>query len=564
MTRMNLALLLLIFLTGPHRNGAAQSPVKSEKQPAATVSGRVILNGEPLSGVTIQLFPERMAASGDPRKRHQAIADEQGSYRITGIIAGSYHVSVFPNEFLITGGLPANQHARMLSVLEGENVEHFDLILKRGGVITGRVTDSSGRPLIRQAIELTRIGDDGKPQPHPLNHPAVKMTDEKGVYRITSLPEGRYLVSAGITRAVRMGTQISREAYYPQTFHPGVSDPSQAAIVGVSEGAETTGVDILIAEARKTYDIRGRVVRAETGEPAEGIEIFYSLHREGGGVVGPRSRGVKSNSDGEFLFQGLLPGKYALYPQLAADRYYFSEPVICEITESAVDGVEVKLLQGSSISGVVVIQGANDPAVLAKLSQMRIGAFSKNQQPIILPREPAGINADGSFRIGGVRPGRVYFSLVGGPNVGGFSIKRVEREGALISDGLEIGAAEDLSNVRVIVGYGNLTLRGEVKVISGALPPHVGIYVNLHPLNESESATALGANVDARGQFIFQNLIPGDYEVRLISVNLQPGERLDRSLSKLIYGVRQKITIGVASQPTVTLIIDISQKERGQ
>ncbi|MCI0662955.1 MAG: carboxypeptidase-like regulatory domain-containing protein, partial [Acidobacteria bacterium] len=457
--------------------------------------------------------------------------------------------------FLITGGLPANLHGRMLSVSEGENVEQFDLILKRGGVITGRVTDSSGRPLIRQAIELTRIGDDGKPQPRPLNHPAVKMTDEQGVYRITSVPEGRYLVSAGITQALRIGTPIPREAYYPQTFHPGVSDPSRATIVGVSEGAETTGVDILIAETMKTYDIRGRVVRAETGEPAEGIEIFYSLHREGGGVVGPRSRGVKSNSDGEFLFQGLLPGKYALYPQLAADRNYFSEPVICEITESAVDGVEMKLQKGTSISGVIVIQGANDPAVLAKLSQIRIGAFSKNQQSIILPREPAGINADGSFRIGGIRPGRVYFSLVGDPKAGGFSIKRVERDGALQPDGFEIGAGENLSNVLVIVGYGNLTLRGEVKVIGGSLPPHVGIYVNIHPLNESESATALGAHVDARGQFMFQNLIPGDYEVRLISINLQPGETPDRSLSKLIYGVKQKISIGGASQTTITRLL---------
>src|SRR4030095_12372956 len=114
---------------------------------------------------------------------------------ITGIPAGSYYVSVLPNEYLITGDLPSDLRRKMISVSEGEKGEHVDLALKRGGVITGRVTDSSGRPLIRQSIELTKIGDDGKPQPHPFNHPAVKMTDEQGVYRIINVPEGRYLVS---------------------------------------------------------------------------------------------------------------------------------------------------------------------------------------------------------------------------------------------------------------------------------------------------------------------------------------------------------------------------------
>ena len=452
----------------------------------------------------------------------------------------------------------------MVSVLEGEKVERFDLVLKRGAIITGRVSDSSGRPLSRVRIELTKIGDDGKPQPFPFNHPAVKMTDEQGVYRIIRVPDGRYLVSAGISQAERIGTQITRDVYYPQTFYPNVSDPSKARAVEVIEGAEITGVDILIAEARKTFDIKGRVVRAETGEPAEGIEIYYSMHREGGGIVGPRSQVARSNSEGEFLFQGVLPGKYAIYPQIGGEREYFSDAVICEITDGGFDGVEVKLQQGSSISGTIVIEGSNDPAVRAKLSQVSIGGFSKNQQSVILPREGARINADGSFRIAGLRPGRIYFALGGDPKAGGFAIKRIERGGAQAQDGIEVGPGENLSNVRVIVGHGNLTLRGEVKVIGGSLPPHIGIYVNLNRVSESESGPPLGTFVDARGQFMFQNLIPGDYEVRLIGNNFQPGEPRDKSLSKLIYNTRQKISIGANIQPTVTLVVDLGQKEGNQ
>ncbi|MBO0797969.1 MAG: hypothetical protein J2P31_04030, partial [Blastocatellia bacterium] len=236
-----------------------------------------------------------------------------------------------------------------------------------------------------------------------------------------------------------------------------------------------------------------------------------------------------------------------------------------EITDSGIDGLEVKLQPDSSISGSVVIEGANDPTITAKLSQARIGGFSKNQQPITLPREPAKINADGSFRIAGLQPGKIYLSMSrAAPNTGGFSIKRIERDGAPVQDGIEIGSGEHLSNIRVIVGYGNLTLRGEVKVIGGSLPPHIGIYVNLTRISESELGNTLGAFVDGRGQFIYQNLIPGDYEVRLISLNYQPGEPPDKPLAKLIYNTRQKLSLGSADPPPITLVVDLSRKGSDQ
>jgi len=259
-----------------------------------------------------------------------------------------------------------------------------------------------------------------------------------------------------------------------------------------------------------------------------------------------------------------LPGKYVLYPKLGADIGYFCEAVICEISDNGIDGVEIKLQQGSSISGNITIDGATESAVREKLIKLHIGSFSKDKQPIIVPRETAGISADGSFRISGLRPGRIYLYLMNEPSGSGFSIQRIEKEGVLIQDGLEIGSGEQLSNVRIIVGYSNLTLRGEVKVIGGSLPPHIGIYLNLVRLNEFEEGPPRGADVDARGQFIFQNLSPGDYEIRPISINYQSGEPWDKSLSKIIYNSRQKVSIGSNSQPKITLVIDLNKKEGNQ
>ncbi|HKQ92840.1 MAG TPA: hypothetical protein VJZ77_19425, partial [Blastocatellia bacterium] len=114
--------------------------------------------------------------------------------------------------------------------------------------------------------------------------------------------------------------------------------------------------------------------------------------------------------------------------------------------------------------------------------------------------------------------------------------------------------------VRVLVEHANLTLRGEVKIIGGSLPPSRWIIANATRLNDSRQITC-GVNVDARGQFIFENLLPGEYEVRLVSLVYQPGEPPDKGLSKLISGVRQKVSLGGAGHAPVTLVVDLSRKE---
>ena len=169
------------------------------------------------------------------------------------------------------------------------------------------------------------------------------------------------------------------------------------------------------------------------------------------------------------------------------------------------------------------------------------------------------MNADGSFRVEGLQSGKVNLSLIADPKVGGFLVKRIERDGVPQPDGVEISTGENISNVRVFVEHANLTLRGEVKIVGGNLPPSQWVIANATRLNESPPRTC-GVNVDARGQFIFENLLPGEYEVRLVSLRLQPGEPLDKGLSKLISGVRQKVSLGSAGHAPIILVVDLSRK----
>src|SRR5262249_58606838 len=95
------------------------------------------------------------------------------------------------------------------------------------------------------------------------------------------------------------------------------------------------------------------------------------------------------------------------------------------------------------------------------------------------------LNADGSFYIKGMQSGKVKLSLVINPRVGAFFVKRVEHNGAPQPDGIEIGPGENLSNVRIVVVYANLTLRGEVKIIGGEFASSPGVRVKALPFIEN-------------------------------------------------------------------------------
>src|SRR5262245_37407128 len=77
------------------------------------------------------------------------------------------------------------------------------------------------------------------------------------------------------------------------------------------------------------------------------------------------------------------------------------------------DGVEDKLQPGGSISGKAIIEGATDPlalAALAKSSQILIECVSQDPQGVVFQRKTTRVKADGSFRIEGVQPGKIYLS----------------------------------------------------------------------------------------------------------------------------------------------------------
>ncbi|HKQ09018.1 MAG TPA: carboxypeptidase-like regulatory domain-containing protein [Blastocatellia bacterium] len=519
-------LLMALTLSAPvSAPSQSVSPQSKEVNAAGTISGRVTIAGKPAANIPVAVMPDPQRM---PRGRivGSSTTDADGHFQITHVPAGRFYVRAVAPVFYNEAEGNDYPGGSAITLADGETVEDIHLALRRGGVITGRVTEETGRPLIQEYIHLYRINPrDARHEPYNRNY-TVMQTDDRGIYRIYGLPPGRYLVSAGIPAGRDGSASMSRgNSYYPQTFYPSVRDEAKAGEVEVTEGGEATGIDLALGHTEKSYTALVRVV-ADSGKPVAGARCGYGTQDQNGRFMGISAIGPESNADGQCRIEGVVPGKYVAFVVLlnetspayangppspakaqSADNYTF-DPAPFEITDSDVSDVEIKLRAGASVSGTVVIEGLSEQEAATHFRELNLNVAMEG--PITTPRfNRPQINADGSFRIGGLAAGRgrVYLSSFLGRN---FRLLRVEREGADLTAGFDLDAGENLTGLRLVVGFGTGVIRGEVKFADGPLPAGFRAFVTVRRVGDSPPQNAF-AQVDARGHFVVEDLLPGEY-----------------------------------------------------
>src|SRR5262245_2231105 len=560
MSKLSFALSILVLPCAFH---SAQAQAAESKAGTATVSGRLILKGEPARGVMVILQTQNQGPFNAPRAR----TDESGRFHFTGLPAGRYSVSALsPGYASPEDNNYPGMRGKTLTLADGERVENVDLEIKRGGVIAGRVADSQGRPVIEERVNLSKLDANNQPGGMFYYSPNFDMyqTDDRGLYRIYGLPEGRYIVSVGYAEGP--GSAItSRREFYPRAYYPNGTSASEAKVIEVSEGSEATNIDITVTDPKQTQDVYGRAVDAGSGQPVAGVEVGVGgVTRDGRYSGGYSGSGARSGPNGEFRLFGVMPGKYAILarPDEQIGGGFISDPVIVEISEDAMIGVEVRVRQGASISGVVVIEGTNDPKIQAKLSQVSLSAFvrSTGQGPTAPSRGFARVNADGSFRISGLQSGKVAISTFGSPDMRGLAIARIEHNGAPASEGIEVDAGEQVTGVRVVLVYGTLAIRGEFRIVGGALPAGYRFFASARRVDQP-AQNPPGAEVDARGQFVIENLPPGEYEIRVVPLFSPDGQQLNPEIRRLISSVKERVVLSGGNSPPIVLTLDLNRKE---
>ena len=522
-TRYLFAVLFVILaLTG------AVFAQSTSKAPRGTVSGRVTIKDKGAPGVAVGL---RKSEPVPNQSYLRATTDQDGFYRIADVPPGSYEVAPSAPAYILSE--PNSGRGKSVIVGEGENVEGINFSLVRGGVVTGKVTDADGRPVIAQQINLFQADAfDRQGQDRTVYAMSGAQTDDRGIYRAFGLRPGRYKVATGRGEDTFTGAYFPMRSTYRQVFHPDVTEHSKATIIEVSEGSEANNVDIKLGAVMQTFSVSGRMID-EKGLPVPNVR--FGLQR----MVGQRPEftgsSMVSTAQGEFFTEGLIPGKYGIYlfqnisTEMRADTLGF------DIVDQDVTGVVIKLTKGASLSGVVVLE-SEDKAALEQLSQLQVRAFVAAQGPSSIGNSSfSKITVDGSFRLAGLPGGTANVSLgaVNMPQVKGFTIARIERDGVVMPRGVEVKEGENVTGLRIFVSFGNAIIRGVVKVENGSLPPGMTMFVRVSKPGETGPGGIRPAQVDARGHFLMEGIPPGAYELTLMVPGLSgsPPRRVKQDVS---------------------------------
>ena len=202
----------------------SQSPAKVVRK--GSISGKVTVKGKARAGVPVSARLENM--TGPFPAIFKAVTDPQGIYKIIDLQPGNYYVATM-TPGLVTTGETSPYQAVVLS--EDESAEGIDFSLTVGGVITGKITDADGRPVIEQRVFLLPADP-----PKRRNATAASMatTDDRGIYRMFGLPAGRYKVSMGQGQESYLSPPSYWKPVYKQTFHPTSQILQKATVVEVA------------------------------------------------------------------------------------------------------------------------------------------------------------------------------------------------------------------------------------------------------------------------------------------------------------------------------------------
>lgn len=526
----------------------------AQKQGTGIITGRVTLGGKAVANIGVALLPAERAMGRAAIAR--AATDYEGRYRLTNVPAGRYSVMVIAPALVRQSEDTYGEAGKMITIAEEETVEKIDFALVKGGVITGRVTDGDGAPVIGEHVQLNQADKPGQNSWRGFSslNPFMYETDDRGIYRLYGIAPGRYTISIGESAeggAVRFG--FGGRGYYARTFHPDVTEEAKATIIEIGEGTEVTNVDISVGRKSKSFTAMGRVVD-ESGQPVAGARVGNGAVMKDGNRMGGFGWGSISDAKGVFRIDGLLPGRYAAFVWNEGDSSIegYSDTAQYEITEGNVSGLELKMHRGSSISGVVVVEGTSDRTVLAKLSQLSLSANVEAEGLLAPSFGNVKLAPDGSFRITGLRPGKARLYLSTFPPVPGFTLGRIEREGVSQRE-IEITPGAQITGVRVIIEYGTGSVRGLVKIENGTLPENARLVVYARRRGDTSGQVNRGAQVDTRGRFLIEGISPGDYELTLQAFLIgTPPLRLAP--------VKQSVAVVNGVEAEVTMTLDLEAK----
>ena len=512
--------LLILLLASICATAQLQPLPRSRTPPASArvesntgnIFGRVVdESDQPLVNANVYVrptTPEGLPATNTTTNR-------EGVFKVSGLERGSYVVSASMPAYI-----PKPPESGRTVPSTGDSVT---LVLIKGGVITGTVTNSKGDPVVAIGIRVEMVVDEsGRPSPAITYE---NMTDDRGVYRVYGLPSGTYIVAAD-GGANYSPTGVNAFAIDTPTYAPS-SSREAADEISVRVGEETSNVDIRYRGERGST-ISGIVSGTRLGDRGFSVTLTSLAEK------GPRWDTHFQVANGEFAFEGIPDGDY----HLVATAYWndrdrgLSESMVLNVRGADIEGIELTAAPLASISGAVVLKELKEP--LSECTDKRQPQFSdtyisawhratqsgkRKPQFVLRARGSETPNSQGNLTLRGLAANEYYFgvrfsseqwylqSITFPPPTPAAKPTDATRSWTTVKPG------DQLAGLKFTLAQGAALIRGQITLAEEqTLPDKLSVY--LVPAEAAQAEEALryfAAQVNTNGYFWLRNVAPGRY-----------------------------------------------------
>jgi len=505
------------------RPTSSASPQQTEEQRKAlcSVDGRVIsaADGTALKSAQIALMPERKLSRKDP---FVATSDAKGHFFLKDVVPGRYefiaiHVGYVTQHFKPEGG---PDQGVILTLAPGQKLEDVLFRMKRASVISGRVINEDGEPIVgvpvtaeRRETEEERDEEGPVSASHPeLAAEKTTITDDRGEYRLFGLRSTEYYVQVGgLAEPDRTGgdgssywVEQALGSEYGLTYYPGVSQIAQAQVIPLKPGDEVQA-DVTVHRV-KSVEVAGRV----RGLTAPAKHALLSLEpAEQDATTINSSYQDSADENGLFRIKGVPSGSYVLRVYQAEDpgsEFSQSAQQKLEVADSNIEDLEIVLGAGSNFTGRIAAANPREQLDLERSGLQLISTDVDNPEV-----RNARLKKDGTFEVKSLSEGLYSLQLW---NVGPPMYIKSARVGNddILETGLRVEKGAPGGHIEIALSSSCAQLEGAV-YYEDKLQPGSKVRITPDPKTRFNRFRSRSATTDQAGRFSVVDLAPGKYVV---------------------------------------------------
>jgi hypothetical protein len=535
---MRSTIALAGLLAGASLIAAPQQTRDGAQQP----KGSGIIAGIVVAGDTgLPIRSARVALTGTTLQQGVGrMSDDQGAFAFTGLEAGQYrlwathlgYVTASYGEKRPGSGVAG----RPIVIADKQHVDKLQLSLPRAAAIEGIVTDQFG-PASAATVQALRVVYRGGRR--GLMSAGVAPVNDRGEYRLFSLPPGEYLVHAAstpgglsLTETFQTGFANSRvraanapailtelgpwmrESTQPTAatgFYPGGFSIESATTIELAAGEERRGADVRVTR-QPIVKVSG-VVRSSRG-PAAGATIWLVPGRSRLEEFsdGTRIAGMAKSADGTFQITGVPAGNYVLVAVLgtstSAEGVEVSQQEIA-VGTADVTGLQINLTPAAAVSGTVAADDGSPVEWPKVISFTPVDTYFVTGPA----REHNARAEEGRFALAGLLPGRFRLTLHNEPR---WRIASATSGGRDVMDTYLDVAAGDKPSLRIVLTRRETELSGTLGGLSADSNYTVIAFSpdERHWVPEGRRLAAVEPT--PAGQYTFKALPPGTYRLALL------------------------------------------------